>query len=78
MADITRIGKCSGCGKSAVLVEEACQKCREAFGNKSGRIMQEIRNNKDFAKYIFNRLETDNARNLFIEWFGNPNIQVVK
>jgi hypothetical protein len=75
---VTQIGKCVGCGDNGILAEGACLRCRNIYGAKSGKIMAEIRSDKDFARYVFGKIRTEDARRIFIEWFGDPTSSELK
>jgi len=82
MGSITRIGQCSVCQGRAVLVDLACEECRDKFGPRCGRVANKIRTDPSFARYAYNELRKRHGSeflSIFIEWFDYPMpIRVVK
>lgn len=72
VAKIYSIGKCEGCGSFSKTIEFACDSCRHQFGDRCGKIMKRVRENKNFALLCYRQLNTVEKREKFVEMFGDP------
>ena len=71
---VTSIGKCIGCLKMSVL-DEGVGKCclnNPQRGRVWAKTAQKVRSNPEFAKKVYNSVETLKGKKLFVEMFGLP------
>jgi len=72
VAKIYTVGRCEGCKSFTKLVEFACDSCRDKFGNRCGKIMRRVRENKNFALLCYEQLNDSVKKERFVEMFGDP------
>ena len=71
---VTRVGICLGCGEFDELKEGACPDCVAYYGDKCGHTFLKIRTDPKFAHSCYSKIKNENAKRMFVEWFGKPDV----
>ena len=71
---VTAIGSCKGCTRRAILDDGVCTECLTGprRGRKWAMMSERVRNNPEFAQTVYNGIENDKGRGVFIRMYGLP------
>jgi hypothetical protein len=79
MKNISEIGLCIGCDRMAILDEGVCNDCLTGLkrGRKWATMMHKCRINPTYAQTIYDSIDTEQGKKLFIMLFGS-NVVTIK
>lgn len=67
---IAQIGRCLGCDRVERLDDGVCEACLTRRGRKWAEMSNRCRTDPEFAASIYERIETDRGREMFLAAYG--------